>query len=333
MPQLYFPEPQKLRHLIWSRKYASQVGNKEFLSSLTKSYSQLPLILGGQHREHLIIPAKVDEALEHLMETFLRLYVCSWYVGKVSEKHDFIEQVKHELASILRSFYEILLELDLGMVVGRKIAPICLKHFLIAKENLKHGTKVCKGRFREKFYDTDFSRVLMSCYSNLDQVHPAVKSREAEIAYLEALCDCLLPLLCHKDLLTIDCSRTFLRETVASKLLFLVDYLSTPATVNKLLFLWASPGRKYSDNVSNWCHLLADYGWRKPRTVPLLCFSLQEVRPEKGMSVSQFHSRILYEFQQFLRRRGPKYFDIYMLYQELCMFSLPQSEFFLYLVY
>jgi len=179
------------------------------------------------------LPSNVDEALERLFERILTEYVNSWYCD-LSADSEFVQQIRNIIRDITSNILKRLSKVDLSEVILEDVVPIGIQHVDSYLWTLHHAKQMDSGKRKDVF---------RSYASFLGKnIHVALTSREAELEYLEELSKRIITLVTKKDT-----SKSDLLNGVAvgllskTVLLNLLDTISNPRTINKLLCLWFTP--------------------------------------------------------------------------------------------
>ena len=130
--------------------------------------------------------------------------------------------MKHNLREASSRLILKLKELNVSMVVTKKLLPCAFVHHETVQEMLKNGVPMDK--------------LAQTYLMNECAIHPAVRNRQSEIDYLRAVAKCLLPRIYNNSNLNSKVFFSLVRELLACWVLLpLMDALSDPNLINSII--------------------------------------------------------------------------------------------------
>ncbi|XP_063236943.1 sorting nexin-14-like [Bacillus rossius redtenbacheri] len=234
----------------------------------------------------LAVPVEVDEAIEDFLNKVLSEFVYFWY-RNLSADEDFVQELRQGLRHAASVLLHRGLQVDLARLITGRLVPAGLGHlddYLGAlRLAARHGAPLEEAAARQLGA----------------RLHPAARSREAELAYLRHLVSLLLPRLLPPGQLACGNVRTLVRELLAGWVLLpLADVLADPSVVNSLLLLLLGP------------HQLTQHPDKPPATVEFLA-RFASSAPAARVSALRLdlssilkNQQLLYPFMQFLKAEG-----------------------------
>lgn len=221
----------------------------------------------------LKIPRVVDSALADLLNKTLDEFVRSWYKD-ISDDENFVQEIRECIRYAASVVLSRGLKVDVAEVLTRKSVETAVKHITLCSEMMQ---------------------------GHQFDIHPAVKSREAELRYLRCLVTKLSPFILQHPQLHCRNFSVLVREILAGWLLLpLSDAVCDPIVLNSLLILLMGhqPLTQYHDvHKNDNVQFLNDFvTLNKPSN------NLLALHPD--MCTILKDQSLLYAFMQFLKGQG-----------------------------
>ncbi|XP_064637730.1 sorting nexin-14-like isoform X3 [Lineus longissimus] len=241
-------------------------------------------ILALQPWTDLMLPERVDTAIEEFLTLVLKNYVYTWY-RDVGEDEAFVDELKTSIRFMAAILLRRIKKVDIPTLVTEKLVPAGVRHvdcYLQARNSYKKG---------------DIQQVTLDLMGS--HLHIAMRSRAAELQYLRQIADNIFPYILSAQSLQCRSLCSLLREILASSILLpVMDVIADPDIVNKLLLVFFddTPPPVCLDPPSTQVTILANF------SVPLSrnCSSLHIESVADIMN----NQEALYPFMQFLKREA-----------------------------
>lgn len=176
------------------------------------------------------------------------------------------------------------------MVITTKLLPVVYTHINEIKHSIKTG---------------DINEQVKSYVNDCHQIHQATTSRKAEVKYLRALSETLIPYLFSSSNLNCKTSYTIVRELFANWIFLpITDIIAEPDIINMLVILATNsktnPIKELNDKTE--VELLANFS---------KIIESDETNSEQRMDGNFFNDQEkLYSFMQFLKSKNCKDVEI-----------------------
>ncbi|CAG9798122.1 unnamed protein product [Chironomus riparius] len=237
----------------------------------------------------IIIAKDLDATLENFFNRLLNQFITSWY-SNISNDRSFLCNIKFEIAHAVRNLAIRCKDIDYSMVITTKLLPVVYTHINEIKHSIKAGS---------------ITEQVKSYVADSHQVHPATTSRKAEIKYLRALSETLIPYLFSTSNLNCKSSFVIVRELFANWIFLpITDIIAEPDIINMLVILATnsktSPIKELNDKTE--VELLGNFS---------KLIESDESNSEQRMDGNFFNDQEkLYNFMQFLKSKNCKDVEI-----------------------
>ncbi|XP_049874699.1 uncharacterized protein LOC126372833 [Pectinophora gossypiella] len=162
----------------------------------------------------LQIHKQLDLAIEDFYNTILEQFINSWY-SKITLQPFFIDELRHQLRYASACLLQRAIKINYSRFITERLLPCALRHYT-----------VCAERPDAALLDSKLA------------VHPAAASRHAELRYLRAITNAIMPYLLKNNELENSVFRVLIREIFSGwVLLSLTDVLADPYILNTLIVL------------------------------------------------------------------------------------------------
>ncbi|KAI5644148.1 PXA domain-containing protein [Phthorimaea operculella] len=165
----------------------------------------------------LQIHKQLDLAIEDFYNAIIDQFINSWY-SKVTLQPFFVDELKHQLRYASASLLRRALKVNFSRLILDRLVPCAIRHYTVCSNGF-----ACAG-----------SGGGMEGM----ELHPACASRAAELKYLRAVTDTIMPYLLRASEVNNPVFHVLIREIFSGwVLLSLTDVLSDPHILNTLIVL------------------------------------------------------------------------------------------------
>lgn len=158
------------------------------------------------------IHKQLDQAIEDFYNTILEQFINSWY-SKVTLQPFFVDELRHQLRYASASLLRRAIKINYSELITGRLVPCAMRHYWRCSRH-EVGPE------------------------HTGALHPAVANRSAELDYLRAITNAIMPYLLKSSDLQNPVFTVLIREIFAGwVLLSLTDVLADPYILNTLIIL------------------------------------------------------------------------------------------------
>ncbi|XP_071449604.1 sorting nexin-14-like isoform X2 [Hetaerina americana] len=272
----------------------------------------------------LDVPLEIDKALEDFLNQALNQFIYTWYRG-LSPDEDFVQELRSSVRHAICIFLRRLLKVNIPVLITKKFVPIALCHIEDYLCSIREAERIQQlkqqkqrkttGKCRDDFAAFDgasgcglgaLEEGALKLLRESGRLHPAARSRELELEFLQKLSSNLLPYLLPP--LQLQCKNwcALVRELLSGWVLLpAMDALADPNSINYLLLLaitTTSSGYSGSkdSNQAKKVSLLSNFS-SPPQ--PIARTAVKSALLESLSCILKDQS-LLYPFMQFLKKEG-----------------------------
>ncbi|XP_026325033.1 sorting nexin-14-like [Hyposmocoma kahamanoa] len=160
----------------------------------------------------LQIHKQLDQAIEDFYNAILDQFINTWY-NRVTLQPFFVDELRHQLRYASACLLRRAIKINYSRFITERLVPCALRHYTLCA----CGDGPPEGKL---------------------SIHPAAASRRAELRYLRAITNAIMPYLLKNNELQNSVFRVLIREIFAGwVLLSLTDVLADPHILNTLIVL------------------------------------------------------------------------------------------------
>ncbi|KAG8196176.1 hypothetical protein JTE90_007905 [Oedothorax gibbosus] len=228
---------------------------------------------------NLKVPKEVDQAFEEILNLVIEKHIYTWY-STISKDDDFVQEIRTSLRFLFSSLLRRALQVDLVRLITEKAAGTLVKHL---DSCLQAPARTQEGVLRH-----------LGCH-----LHPAMRSRRDELAYLRQLTEQLLPFIVQHKYLKCRAATSLVREIFCG-IVFLpvMDLIADPDVINHLLILFfdKTPMAELPDSELPSVEFLSEFvSSHVTNKRPVLYTDFKTILEDQ---------RLLYVFMQFLKEES-----------------------------